>query len=318
LVIQKISERCPRCARQVSVFDSSSGEFLCGNCGFVLKERAEEVGYEWRAFSPEERAQRSRTGSPSTLSKHDMGLSTVIGYGFRDATGKTLPSATKNAIQRMRTWDRRSLAHPSSDRNLTIAFSELSRLADKLNVGEHVVEHAAYTYRKALERGLVRGRSISAMISASLYEACRDTNTPRTLKDVASLVNMKKKELAKYYRLLVRELDLAIPVADPIRCISRIASKAKLSEKTQRKALEILIAVKESKTSAGKDPMGLAASALYLASTMDSKEDHVVTQKDVAEGAGVTEVTIRNRIKGLKQVVWNLKQSEQTTKPSPL
>lgn len=297
---QKLSERCPRCARQVSVFDSSNGEIVCGNCGFVLKEKSEEVGYGWRAFSPEEREQRSHTGAPSTLSKHDIGLSTVIGYGSRDAAGKTLPSATQSTIYRMRTWDRRSMVHKSSDRNLSIALSELSRLADRLNVSDFVVEHAAYTYRKALERGLIRGRSISGMISASLYEACRNTNTPRTLKDVASIVNMKKKDLAKYYRLLVRELNLVILLVDPIKCVSRIASRVRLSEKTQRKAFEILNAVKESKTSAGKDPMGLAASALYLASTMTGEKNQIVTQKDIAEAAGVTEVTIRNRIKGLK------------------
>jgi transcription initiation factor TFIIB len=306
LATQKTPERCPRCARQISVFDSSSGEFVCGNCGFVLKEKTEEVGYEWRAFSPEERDQKSHTGAPSTLSKHDMGLSTVIGYEFKDATGKTLPSATKSAIYRMRTWDQRSMVHNSSDRNLSIALSELSRIADKLNVSDFVVEHAAYTYRKALERGLVRGRSILGIISASLYEACRNTNTPRTLKDVAPIVDMKKKDLAKHYRLLVRELGLMIPVMDPVKCVSRIASRVGLSERTQRKAFEILNTVRESKTSAGKDPMGLAASALYLASTMAGEENHTVTQKDIAEAAGVTEVTIRNRIKGLKHL-WSLK-----------
>ncbi len=268
------------------------------------------MGYEWRAFSPEEREQRSHTGAPSTLSKHDMGLSTVIGYGFRDATGKTLPSATKSAIHRMRTWDRRIRVHKSSDRNLSIALSELSKLADKLNVSDFVVEHAAYTYRKALERGLVRGRSISGMISASLYEACRNTNTPRTLKDVASTANLRKKDLAKYYRLLVRELDLMIPVVNPVKCVSRIASRVRLSEKTQRKAFEILNTLRESKTSVGKNPTGLAASALYLASTMAREDDHTVTQKDLAEAAGVTEVTIRNRIKGLKHL-WSLEEGER-------
>ncbi|MCP8304226.1 MAG: HTH domain-containing protein [archaeon] len=203
-----------------------------------------------------------------------------------------------------------SMVHKSSDRNLSIALSELSRLADKLYVSDFVVEHAAYTYHKALGRGLVRGRSISGMISASLYEACQNTNTPRTLKDVAKIVNMKKKDLAKYYCLLVRELGLAIPVVDPVKWVSRIASRAKLSERTQRRAFEILNVVKESKTSAGKDPMGLAASALYLASTMAREDDHTVTQKDIAEAAGVTEVTIRNRIKGLKHL-WILKEGER-------
>jgi len=309
LVDQRLSERCPRCAKQVLVFDSSIGEFVCGNCGSVLKEKSEEIGCEWRAFSPEEIAQRSHTGTPSTLSKHDTGLSTMIGYELKDAAGKILPSVTKSTFQRMRTLDRRSLIRTSSDRNLSIALNELSRIADKLNVSAFVVELAAYTYRKALERGLVRGRSISGIISASLYEACRNTNTPRTLKDVGKIVNMKKKDIAKYYRLLVRELNLAIPVVDPVKCVSRIASMVKLSERTQRKAFEILNELKESKNSAGKDPMGLAASTLYLANTMVGEESHRITQKDIAEAAGVTEVTIRNRIKELKNL-WNVREGK--------
>ena len=148
-----------------------------------------------------------------------------------------------------------------------------------------------------MEEGLVRGRSISALIAASLYAACRDTSTPRTLKDLAAISNIKKKDIARCYRLLIREMDLRMPVVDPTRCISRIASKADLSEKTKRKALSILKNAEEARTSAGKDPMGLAAAALYVACVMLNENK---TQKDVAEAAGVTEVTIRNRYKGLK------------------
>ncbi|MGH9988038.1 MAG: transcription initiation factor IIB, partial [Nitrososphaeraceae archaeon] len=95
----------------------------------------------------------------------------------------------------------------------------------------------------------------------------------------------------------IRELDLKMPVVDPVKCVARIASKAGLSEKTKRKALEILKRAEEGKISAGKDPMGLAAAALYVACVMNGENK---TQKDVAEAAGVTEVTIRNRYKGLK------------------
>ncbi|MEE8131956.1 MAG: transcription initiation factor IIB, partial [Nitrososphaerales archaeon] len=121
--------------------------------------------------------------------------------------------------------------------------------------------------------------------------------TPRTLKDIAGSSNIKKKDVARCYRLLIRELDLKMPVVDPVRCISRIAGKAGLSEKTKRRALEILKRAEEAKISAGKDPMGLAAAALYVACVLNGESK---TQKDVAEAAGVTEVTIRNRYKGLK------------------
>ena len=279
------------------VLDNSGGEMFCSNCGFVVVEKIEEEGPEWRAFSKEEKDDRARTGIPSSLAMHDMGLATVIGSSGKDASGRSLPASMRVTIERLRTWDGRSQVHEPVDRNLRQAFNELDRLADKLNVREAVIEKAAYIYRKALEEGLVRGRSISALIAASLYAACRDTSTPRTLKDLAAISNIKKKDIARCYRLLIREMDLRMPVVDPTRCISRIASKADLSEKTKRKALSILKNAEEARTSAGKDPMGLAAAALYVACVMLNENK---TQKDVAEAAGVTEVTIRNRYKGLK------------------
>jgi transcription initiation factor TFIIB len=256
-----------------------------------------ESGPEWRSFSKEEHEGRSRTGVPTSLAMHDMGLATIIGPTDRDATGKPLSASMRSTIERLRTWDSRSQVHEPIDRNFRQAFSELDRLKDKLAVGDAVIEKAAYIYRKALDKGLVRGRSISALIAASLYAACRDTETPRTLKDVGHSSNIKRKDIARCYRLLLRELGLRMPVVDPIKCIARIASKAGLSEKTKREATKILKTAEEIKISAGKDPMGLAAAALYVACVTNGENK---TQRDVAEAAGVTEVTIRNRYKGLK------------------
>ncbi|MGQ9469588.1 MAG: transcription initiation factor IIB [Nitrososphaerales archaeon] len=293
-------DRCPKCGKGPMIVDTSSGELFCSNCGFVVKEKIEEVGPEWRAFSKEEKEDRSRTGIPSSLAMHDMGLATVIGPKDVDASGKSLPASMRATIERLRTWDSRSQVHEPVDRNLRQAFSELDRLADKLNVGDAVIERAAYIYRKALERGLVRGRSISALIAAALYAACRDTETPRTLKDLSVVSNIRKKDIARCYRLLLREMEMKMPVVDPVKCVSRIASKAKLLEKTKRRAIEILKKAEETKTSAGKDPMGLAAAALYVACVLEGENK---TQKDIAEAAGVTEVTIRNRYKGLKSAL---------------
>jgi transcription initiation factor TFIIB len=289
-------DRCPRCAQGTIVTDTTTGESFCGKCGYVLSEQSIEAGPEWRSFSKEDEG-KSRTGVPTSLAMHDMGLATIIGQADKDATGKPLSSTMRSTIERLRTWDSRSQVHEPVDRNFRQAFSELDRLKDKLAVGDAVVEKAAYIYRKALEKRLVRGRSISALIASALYAACRDTETPRTLKDIGNASNIKRKDIARCYRLLLRELSLKMPVVDPIKCVARIASKAELSEKTKRDAAKILKTAEENKISAGKDPMGLAAAALYVACVTNGENK---TQRDVAEAAGVTEVTIRNRYKGLK------------------
>ncbi len=298
--LQRALDRCPRCGKGPMVVDTAGGELVCSSCGFVVKEKIEETGPEWRAFSKDEKDDRSRGGIPTSIAMHDMGLATVIGAVNKDASGKSLSGSMKATVDRLRTWDSRSQVHEPQDRNLRQAFSELDRLSDKLAVSDSVVEKAAYIYRKALERGLVRGRSISAIIAASLYAACRDRETPRTLKDLAVVSNVKKKDIARCYRLLLKEMDIKMPVVDPTKCVSRIASRAQLSERTKRRALEILKKAEEARISAGKDPMGLAAAALYVSCTLEGEDK---TQRDVAEAAGVTEVTIRNRYKGLRSAL---------------
>ena len=293
----KTKDRCPRCGKGNLVTDTNTGENFCNKCGLVVTDQSVDSGPEWRSFSKEEHEGRSRTGVPTSLAMHDMGLATIIGPTDRDATGKPLSASMRSTIERLRTWDSRSQVHEPVDRNFRQAFSELDRLKDKLAVGDAVIEKAAYIYRKALEKGLVRGRSISALIASALYAACRDTETPRTLKDISNSSNIKRKDIARCYRLLLRELNLKMPVVNPIKCVARIASKASLSEKTKRDASKILKTAEEMKISAGKDPMGLAAAALYVACVTNGENK---TQRDVAEAAGVTEVTIRNRYKGLK------------------
>ena len=291
------NSNCLRCGQNSLLTDDVTGEQFCEKCGYVISEKSDASGPEWRSFQKDGGSDPARTGAPSSLTIHDMGLSTVINPLNKDASGKPLSTSMKSTIERLRTWDSRSQVHEPVDRNLRQALSELNKLKDKVSISANVLEKAAYIYRKALEKKLVRGRSISAMIAASLYAACRDTETPRTLKDVADAANVKRKDIARCYRLLHHELELKMPVVDSIQCIARISSKLEITEKTKRYAVKVLQEAQERKESAGKDPMGLAASALYLACV---KNGVSVTQRDIAEAAGVTEVTIRNRYKGLK------------------
>ncbi|HSA98145.1 MAG TPA: TFIIB-type zinc ribbon-containing protein [Candidatus Nitrosotenuis sp.] len=291
--------RCPSCAKNTMQTDVTTGEMFCRNCGYVVAEKIEESGPEWRAFSNDE-SDRSRVGAGTSLTMHDMGLSTVIGSADKDATGKPLSASMKSSIERLRTWDSRTQTHSSADRNLRQALSELDKMKDKMALADSVVEKAAYIYRKAMDKKLVRGRSIHGLIAACLYAACRNTETPRTLDDVAESINIRRKDVARCYRLIYKELDLKMPVADPTKGISRIASTANLSEKTKRRAMEILNKAKKIGMVAGKDPMGIAAAALYLACISNGE---IRSQKDISIAAGVTEVTIRNRCVGLKTLL---------------
>ncbi len=295
-----LKEKCPRCTKNAIIADHESGEVFCSKCGFVISEKLQDSGPEWRTFLDDKNGNKARTGIPMTLASHDMGLSTVIGTTNKDVTGKQVSSQMKMTLIRLRKLDTRSQFSKSVDKNYRQAFTELLTIKEKLSLSDAVIEKAAYIYRKAVSKGLVKGRSISALLASSLYVACRDTETPRTLNDFVDVMNIKKREIAVCYRMLLTELDLRVPVVDSVQCIARVASKAGISEKTKRYAIEILRKTKKSMVLAGKNPMGLAASALYIA-CMDFNEGH--SQKEIAQAANVTEVTIRNRCKGLKKAL---------------
>jgi transcription initiation factor TFIIB len=295
---QRLADKCPECGSANLVHDYDTGETVCGDCGLVLYEQKMDKGPEWRAFTQEEKASRSRVGVPMSYSVHDKGLSTAISHINRDAFGRKLPLSTRLQMWRLRKWQIRSRVHSSIDRNLAQAMAELDRLSDKAYIPSPVKEKAAVVYRKALDKGLVRGRSIAAIAAAALYAACREGGTPRTLREIAEASLVDKKDVARCYRLLLRELDIQMPLADPLTYISKIAERTGISGRTQGIAIKILRQARRKRAAAGKDPMGLAAAALYIACL---QSDEKKTQKDIAEAAGVTEVTVRNRYKTLKR-----------------
>ena len=279
------------------ITDPERGEIICSSCGRVMLDRIQDVGPEWRAFTAAEANDRSRTGIPTSLARYDMGLYTIIGQTDKDARGQKLDLSIRSTMGRLRAWDFRTQAYTSADKNLQQAFNELGRLKDKLGLSDAIIEKSAYIYRKAHERGMVRGRTISGILAAALYIACRELRNPRTLKDIAIIINIKRKDIARIYKLLVIELDIKIPVVDPMNCITMIANKVNLREKTRRKAMSIMHDVTKREISAGKNPMGLAASVLYLSCL---KTGEYRKQINFAEAAGVTEVTIRNICRNLK------------------
>src|ERR1041384_1609261 len=289
---------CLICKNNHIITDSESGEVICSNCGMIISDRNQEISRpEWRFYSAEQENERSRTGIPITLAKADMGLATLIGKDERDASGHLLDGAMRNRMQRLRRWDLRTRNHTASDKNLLQAFSKLDVLKDKLALSDAVVEKIAYIYRKVQHRGLVRGRTISGLIAAAIYAGCREMETPWTLKDIAAASNVKRKDIARNYRMLLFELNLKVPNADPIKCIVKVANRSNLTENTKREAIAIMKDVAKKEISAGKDPMGLAATVLYLSCLRTGEE---TTQTQIAHASGVTEVTIRNRLKELK------------------
>jgi transcription initiation factor TFIIB len=278
------------------VTDVVSGEIVCSNCGTVVIDGIEEIGKEW--INPKDHeADKSRIGLPFSLAVHDMNLSTIIGKTNKDSAGQLIDSGMQARMNRLRIWDSRTMYRDSSSRNFTTAFVLLGKLKDKLSLTPSIVEKTAYTYRKVQEDGLIRGRTIGAVLVACLYITCREQGVSRTIDELAEASNIRRKAIAKIYRDIVFHLERKIPQVNCFQCIDKIANKIELNEITTRHARDLMKKVLEQEFSAGKDPMGFAGAVLYVSLQMEGK---TVRQIDIADAAGVTEVTIRNRAKELK------------------
>lgn len=286
---------CPQCGSLELVRDEEMGEIVCSECGLVVLEDMLNRSPEWRAFTVEEERSKRRAGAPIRYSHFDKGLSTVIRVD-KDAFGRPLSSKAKRQMWRLRRWQIRSRIRSSDYRNLMRAMNELQRLSEKLHIPSSVQEMAAVLYRKALSLDLIRGRSIAAIVAAALYAACRFTKTPKTLKEVVEASLRDRDEVAGAYRLLIRTLQMKMPIHDPLDYVSKIAYEAGISGEVQGLAVKILREAKRKRITMGKDPMGVASAVLYVACQLKGKN---VTQKEIADASGVTEVTIRNRKKEL-------------------
>jgi transcription initiation factor TFIIB len=286
---------CPECEESTIIQDEITGEIVCTNCGFVIKESILNKEVEIRAFTRDEKESRVRTGKPLSYSLHDKGLSTVIKIGKYVNRKRIQPSNLKQ-MYRLQKWQTMVTQNSNKGNRLAKAMSELQRLSDKLNIPWIIKEEAALIYRKILNMKLTQGRSTNAMMAASLYAACRTTGIQRSLKDIVKKSLNNKKEIFRCYRFIKEKLDLTISAPLPELKVSKIAEKAGLGEAIQRKAIEILRKAKQLKTISGKDPIALAASALYIACRINHKK---CSQIKLAEAAEITDVTIRNRYKNL-------------------
>ena len=287
---------CPECGSTKLIRDWEVHEIVCTGCGFVVAEKLADRGPEWRAFDKEQREKRARAGAPQTYTIHDKGLTTVIDWHDRDIFGKKLAPGQKAQIYRLRKWNRRMRVRDGSERNLAFALSDISKIGNSLSLPKNILETASVIYRKAIKERLIRGRSIQGVTAAAIYVACRQCELARTLDEIAQASNVNKKEVARSYRFLVKELDYFISPLKPGQYVTKFSNQLTMQGKVEDIAHKIITVAKEERLTSGRGPTGIAAAASYIASVLTGEKK---TQREIAEIAQVTEVTIRNRYKEL-------------------
>ena len=293
-MLRKQLKECPECSSKNIYRDAEKGETICRECGLVIEDRMVDFTQEWRDFEDDRGESKRRTGAPSTQTSFDQGLGT---------------DKERDRFFRLRKWNIR--ISTAIERNLKVALAELKRVSSFLKLPKSVEEEAARVYRLAVQKGLVRGRSMESVVAGALYAACRRHEVPRTLDEMGEASGIEKKEIGRTYRFVTRELGISIKPSNPADYIPRFASALKLSPETQSKAVEILEMARDIELTSGRGPTGIAAAALYVSSLLHGEKR---TQREVADVAGVTEVTIRNRYKELIKKLKLTKEVEKSKK----
>ena len=288
---------CNQCKSDNVIFDMVSSEFVCSSCGCVASDKFYNSAHSNDYSSQSGYNDRSRMGMPESLAIHHKGLSTLIGIGDTDARGRALEPAQRMKMQRLRTWNNRSQLNDSISRNLEKALKFLNNFGDKLYLSQAVMESAAYIYRKAAIKKLAKGRSTLGLVGAALYAACRETATPKTVSDVATVCNLSSKDVMSHYKLILRELSLQMPVLHGPDYVTLIANRLNLSEKTKREALKIYSQVQQNRISIGKNPRALAGAVIYLAA---QNCNEFLRQVEICQVADISTVSLRKRCKEIK------------------
>ncbi|MBN2518360.1 MAG: transcription initiation factor IIB [Candidatus Altiarchaeota archaeon] len=294
---EKKSDVCPECGGSL-VRDYKHAEITCSMCGLVVDENIADLGAETRSFDSDSWIKKTRTGSPMTYTKPHKGLTTEIDKYDRDIRGGTVSKEARKRMYRMRKWQRRINVSSSVEKDIIPALNEISRELSELGLPISMKEDAAIMYRKICNRGLVRGRSIEAIIAAITYILCRERNIPRTLGEIADVSGIDPKDVGKTYRYVARHLTIKVPPTTPSDYLPKFAANVGLPNYVVDKAKEIIADAKKMGLTSGRAPAGVAAAVLYIAADIYNMQK---TQKEIADAACVTEVTVRNRHRELEE-----------------
>jgi len=277
---------CPECAGRLK---TDGGETSCEGCGLIVDSYYIDHSFESRSF-PEDETNKERTGAPLTETRHDRGLSSEIGWKT-DAKGNTLSERKRRQLNRLRREHSRGRWRSKAERNLAHGLGSITRLTGALDLPRSLNEQACALFRTAQDDGLLQGRSIEAIAAGCVYGVCRVTGGTCTIEEVTKHARVEESRILNGYRALNEVLSLPAPPQSPSEFVRKLASEFELPPEVIYRAEALAARAHESGVSGGKHPAGFAATCLR---TIADDFGHTVVQREIAEAAGVSAVTVRS------------------------
>ncbi|OIB57783.1 transcription initiation factor IIB [Natrialba sp. SSL1] len=304
---------CPECD---GILRERETETICEECGAVVDTDPIDRGPEWRSFA-DDPTDRRRTGAPLTRSRHDRGLSTMIGYGSGSRFDRStrITGRKRRQLTRLQREHTRSQIGTKAEYNQVRAFNEIKCIVARLSLTDPITEQACALFDSAQSENLLQGRSLEGFAAAVVYAICRIHDLPRTIDEILTVASADEAELKAAYSALNRDLGLETGPIDPTHYLPRFASELDLEMPTERRAHEHVTALQQANRICGSNPSGVAAACLYHAAG-ERDEWPTITQADAAAVADVAATTIRTthqKLEALESEVDSESESDTET-----
>lgn len=289
---QTMEGTCPECSGRL---DRDAGERYCADCGLVVDEDAVDHGPEWRRFD-DESTNRSRVGAPLTVTRHDKGLSSEIGYK-RDGYGNELSARKRRQLGRLRREHSRARYQSKRERNRMHGLREVRRIIGDLDAGKEARKRASKVWVDAHNADVARGRSVEAVAAAATYVGVRDVGRIVLPDEAAKVSAMNVSKLLTFATLVSREVGVGLPVVMPAEHVPAFCSALDLDNQTTTDAIQLALDVQDAGAHTnGAPPSAIAAGCVYAASPAST------TQADVGEVAGRSLATVRKHARNAAEI----------------
>lgn len=175
---------------------------------------------------------------------------------------------------------------------------EMNALADTLNLTAEIKGRAASIVTDAAAMRFCRVTTRPILAAAALYVACREQMNPTTLRELAQASGTSPKEVGRCYTTILERMHIARPGLDDRGYVRHLVLRQGPPGEVYSLSEDI---IKRSTLAGicGRNPMTLAAAALYIACCIGGVK---VTQAEVADAAGVGEESVRECCKAIKSI----------------
>lgn len=278
---------CPECKSTHLVERLEEECSICLDCGFVISAETAKCSSE----------RKTKTDRPERIRQ------TFSSAKAPSSIDNKEPSQ-EHMMRALEQW-RQVKTQDAAEKNLALALQYTTKIAVDLSLPTIALEKASLTYKKIIEKGLLKGRSMRAISATAIYVGCKQCKIAVTIKDIAHASKISPRKISHSYRSIVKHLDFSMQTTSASNHATELSARLQLSTQTKEVLGKTMEALDCSKGLVGKAPTGIACAAIYLSSLLTGEKK---TQREIAEIARITEATIRARCRELeKELIFNIR-----------